>query len=303
MSEAVDSTSAPGRGPFGALGVWGVLNVTPDSFSDGGEHFSPEAAIARGLAMVSQGADIVDVGGESTRPKGKTYGDGFSEVDADEERRRVVPVVRALVEAGVAVSIDTTKRGVAEAALVAGACIVNDVSGGRDEAMASLAAAHGASYVVMHNRGDGAVTRTNAAYEDVVSEVLDALMASAARVEAAGVPREKVWIDPGLGFAKGPEDSLSIHRELPRFVESGYPVLVGASRKSFLGALCQRADGSVPAPRERVGATAASVVHSVMAGAAAVRVHDVETMWQAARVAEALVGQRPAEVPPEVRCR
>ena len=248
--------------------VMGVLNVTPDSFSDGGRWLDPEAAIAHGLALAAEGADVVDVGGESTRP-------GAAEVPADEERRRVVPVIGALASQ-VRVSVDTRKAEVAEAALAAGATIVNDVSASLYE----VAAAHGAGWVAMHMRGTPATMQQQAAYDDVVAEVRAFLVDRAEKAVAAGVG--EVWIDPGLGFAKTADHNLSLLRHLDDLVATGHPVLVGASRKSFIG----RLTGDAPVD-DRLEASLALAVWAMKKGAAMVRVHDVRATVQAARLVAA----------------
>ncbi|MBV8302973.1 MAG: dihydropteroate synthase [Acidimicrobiia bacterium] len=246
----------------------GVLNVTPDSFSDGGRWVDPEAAVAHGLAMAADGADVVDVGGESTRP-------GAAEVPADEEMRRVVPVVAALAPS-VRVSVDTRKPEVADAALDAGASIVNDVSASLFE----VAAAHGAAWVAMHMRGTPATMQQQVDYDDVVGEVREFLVARAAKARAAGV--SEVWIDPGLGFAKTADHNLSLLRRLDELVATDYPVLVGASRKSFIG----RLTGEAPAG-DRLQGSLALAVWAMQRGAAMVRVHDVRATAQAARLVAA----------------
>jgi dihydropteroate synthase len=238
----------------------GVLNVTPDSFSDGGRWVEPGAAVAHGLAMVSDGADVVDVGGESTRP-------GAQPVDEVEEKRRVLPVIEALA-AHVRVSVDTRKAGVAEAAIAAGATIVNDVSG----TLWPVAAAGGAGWVAMHMQGDPLTMQADPRYDDVVREVLEFVVARAAAAADAGV--EEVWIDPGFGFGKTPDNNLSLLRHLGAFARSGFPVLTGTSRKSFLGE-------SVGDRLERSLATAA---WAMTQGAAMVRVHDVRPTVQLARL-------------------
>ena len=248
--------------------VMGVLNVTPDSFSDGGRWLDPEAAIAHGLALAAEGADVVDVGGESTRP-------GAAEVPADEERRRVVPVIGALASQ-VRVSVDTRKAEVAEAALAAGATILNDVSASLYE----VAAAHGAGWVAMHMRGTPATMQQQAAYDDVVAEVRAFLVDRAEKAVAAGVG--EVWIDPGLGFAKTADHNLSLLRHLDGLVATGHPVLVGASRKSFIG----RLTGDAPVD-DRLEASLALAVWAMKKGAAMVRVHDVRATVQAARLVAA----------------
>lgn len=260
----------------GGTQVWGVLNVTPDSFSDGGRFVAFETAVKHGLDLAAAGADVVDVGGESTRPRGHTYGQGFEDVPANEELNRVLPVVEALVAEGVCVSIDTVKPAVAEAALRAGASFVNDVSCATSSPLLRAAADAGAVLVVMHNRGRGEVTAGNTVYGNVVDDVVRELLDGVERACANGLARDRVWIDPGLGFAKTWEQSLLLLAHLPAFVATGLPVLVGASRKSFL-AEALRAEGGttdlLPVD-QREGATAAATALSTLAGARAVRVHD-----------------------------
>jgi dihydropteroate synthase len=246
----------------------GVLNVTPDSFSDGGRWLDPEAAVAHGLAMAAAGADVVDVGGESTRP-------GAEEVPADEERRRVLPVVERLAP-HVRVSVDTRKAEVAEAALAAGATILNDVSA----SLAEVAAVHGAGWVAMHMRGTPATMQQEAVYDDVLGEVRDFLVERAEAAAAAGV--REVWIDPGIGFAKTLEHNLSLLRHLDVLVETGFPVLVGVSRKSFVGRLT--ADAPV---EDRAEGSLAAAVWALAQGAAMVRVHDVGPTVQAVKLVAA----------------
>lgn len=263
--------------------VWGVLNVTADSFSDGGRFLAVDDAIAHALAMLDEGADVIDVGGESTRPAGKDYGAGATLVDAGEELKRIAPVVRALVARGAKVSVDTTKVEVARAAVELGAAIVNDVSCGASQAL--LEAVRGADLVLMHNRGRGAVAEPFTTYGDLVAEVRGELLAAADRARQAGV-RGTIWIDPGLGFAKTAEQSAALLRHTDSLVATGLPVLVGPSRKSFLGRLAPLPDGSVPPPLDRLGAGAAAVTIAVLGGARGVRVHDVGVMRQAVRLAE-----------------
>ena len=269
--------------------LWGVINVTSDSFSDGGRFLDAEAAIAHGRRLLEQGADVLDVGGESSRPAGKAYGDGCTTVSATEEIARVVPVVEQLAgELRARVSIDTVKPEVAEAALSAGASIVNDVRCAQTPALAEVAAALGAEYVVMHNRGRGEVRPPHTDYDDVVSEVLEELLEGARRVEGAGVPRASVWLDPGLGFAKTAPQSVALLRSLGRFRKTGYRVLVGPSRKSFIGELAPNPSGGVPSADDRLGGTAAAVAHCVAARVEAVRVHDVRVMRQLIDMMKAL---------------
>ena len=258
--------------------VMGVLNVTPDSFSDGGRHDTVDAAVAHGLEMVTAGADYVDVGGESTRP-------GADRVAADQELHRVLPVVTELARAGVAVSVDTTRSWVAAAALAAGAVLVNDVSGGlADPAMAEVVADAGVPWVLMHRRGDSRDMYAQASYRDVVADVRRELCRRVDAALAAGVDAGRVVVDPGLGFAKLPEHDLALLAGLDAVTGLGLPVLVGASRKRFLGAVLTAADGRTRTPLERDGATLATTVLAASAGAWGVRVHDVAGSADAVRV-------------------
>lgn len=259
--------------------VMGILNVTPDSFSDGGRHFDLDSAVAAAERMVEEGADIVDVGGESTRP-------GAEPVPLAEEIRRVVPVVERLARQGVAVSIDTRKAGVAERALDAGAAIVNDVSGLEDPAMTSLCARAGCIVCLMHMRGTPQTMRQLARYEDVVEEVREYLVRRTAEVEAAGIARDRVWIDPGIGFAKTGRHDLQILHRLERFVDTGYPVLVGLSRKSFIGRLTGAPGEPLP-PEDRLEGTLALNVYAQIKGAKILRVHDVKAARRAVDAVDA----------------
>ena len=269
--------------------LWGVINVTPDSFSDGGRYLDPSAAVDHGRRLLEEGADVLDVGGESSRPAGRTYGEGFDHVLAAEEIARVVPVIELLAgELAARVSIDTVKPEVAAAALAAGASIVNDVRCAEDLRLAEAAAAAGANYVIMHNRGRGEVRSPNTDYGDIVQDVIDELLQAAERVERAGVPRAAVWLDPGLGFAKTGRQSAALLSSLGRFRKTGYRVLVGPSRKSFIAELAPSRSGELPSADDRLGGTAAAVAICVAAGVDAVRVHDVHIMSQLVRVAEAL---------------
>jgi dihydropteroate synthase len=266
--------------------VMGVLNVTPDSFSDGGCFADAPSAIAHGLAMHAAGADYVDVGGESTRP-------GADRVDADEECRRVLPVVRELAGAGVRVSVDTTRAEVAEAALGAGATLVNDVSGGlADDGMAKLVADSGIPWVLMHWRGHSREMYAAAQYGDVVTEVSAELTARVEDVVAAGVAPEQLVLDPGLGFAKRAEHNWALLAGLHRIVGLGLPVLVGASRKTFLGKLLAAPDGTVRPADERDAATLATTVLAAQAGVWGVRVHDAAASVDAVRTVEAVRAAR-----------
>ncbi len=261
--------------------VMGVVNVTPDSFSDGGRWFEPDAAVAHGLRLLAEGADVLDVGGESTRP-------GSQRVAVDEERRRVLPVVRELVAAGAVVSVDTTRAAVARDAVAAGAHLVNDVSGGlADPAMADVVAQTGVAYVAMHWRGHADVMDSLTHYDDVVADVRDELAGRLAALEAAGIRREQVVLDPGLGFAKAGRDNWPLLAHLDALQELGRPVLVGSSRKRFLGHLLAGPDGEPAAPTARDRATAAISALSALGGAWCVRVHDVAGSADAVRVAAA----------------
>jgi dihydropteroate synthase len=259
--------------------IMGVLNATPDSFSDGGRFDTAEAAVREGLGQFEAGADIVDVGGESTRP-------GAAPVDPDEEIRRVVPVIEGLRRRGAGfVSVDTTKSTVARAALDAGADLVNDVSGFRyDPALAPLVAERGVPAVLMHLRGDFGGMHRQPAYGDVAREVAGELGQRLAEAERAGVARGQVVLDPGLGFSKDAGHTLEMLRRLPELAELDRPLLVGPSRKSFIGRVLDLPAG------ERLFGTAAAVAACVLGGAHVVRVHDVGPMVQVARVCDAIRG-------------
>lgn len=271
-----DSTLAP------APVVMGVVNVTDDSFSDGGQFLDRDRAVAHALQLASDGAAIIDVGGESTRP-------GATRVDAAVEAGRVVPVIEELAAHGLTLSIDTMHAAVAEAALAAGARIVNDVSGGRaDPAMAGVLAAAGVPWILMHWRSVGAdrpheVPR----YTDVVTEVREELLRSVDAAVSAGVDTGNLIIDPGLGFAKTAQHNWALLRALPEFVGTGLPVLVGASRKRFLGTLLAGADGQARPPAGRETATAVISALAARDGAWGVRVHDVRASVDALAVVEA----------------
>jgi dihydropteroate synthase len=256
----------------------GVLNVTPDSFSDGGRWLDLDAAVAHGLAMVADGADLVDVGGESTRP-------GAGRVDEDEELRRVLPVVTALAGAGVAVSVDTMRSAVAAAVVEAGAVLVNDVSGGlADPRMFPLVADLGVAYVAMHWRGHSDQMDSLDQYDDVVRDVRAELAARVDAMRAAGIADEQVVLDPGLGFAKASAHAWPLLARLDELLADGFPVLVGASRKRFLGDVSAR-PGCPPTDRD--AATVAVSALAAAAGAWAVRVHEVRSSVDAVRVAQA----------------
>jgi dihydropteroate synthase len=249
--------------------VMGVLNVTPDSFSDGGRYADVDAAVAHGMALHRAGADLVDVGGESTRP-------GAERVDAPAETARVLPVIRGLVAAGVPLSIDTTRAAVAAAALDAGAAVVNDVSGGlADPGMARLVADAGCPWILMHWRGHSRTMQDLAVYGDVVTEVRDELARRVDEAVAAGVAPERIVLDPGIGFAKRAEHNWALSAHLDTLVALGHPVLFAASRKSYLGSLLAGPDGAARPVDGREAATIATSVLAVAAGAWGVRVHDV----------------------------
>jgi dihydropteroate synthase len=260
----------------------GVLNVTDDSFSDGGRYLDVDAAVAHGLEMTAEGAGIVDVGGESTRP-------GASAIDARAEIDRVVPVIKQLAAQGITVSIDTMHADVARAALQNGARLVNDVSGGRaDPAMAPLLADAGVPWVLMHWRPvSGDRPHQARSYRDVVAEVRAELLASVDEAVAAGVDPGKLLIDPGLGFAKTGQDNWALLHALPELVATGIPVLLGASRKRFLGTLLAGPDGEVRPPDGRETATAVISALAALYGAWGVRVHDVRASVDAVKVMEA----------------
>lgn len=274
--------------------IWAVVNVTPDSFSDGGLFLEHSAAIEHAEQLLALGADVLDIGGASSRPPGKTYGSGAGEVSVDEELRRVIPVIEGLIARArperVRISIDTTRAEVAEAALRAGACIVNDVSNGASQALLEAVARAGAELVLMHNRGDGSVTGQNIVYRDVVASVVSELLQAVERARKAGVRSEQIWLDPGVGFAKTSADSLAVIAGLPKLLQTGHRVLLGPSRKSFISAVETKA-GVTPqsSPSERLGGTAAAVTMGVALGAHAVRVHDLPQMRQTVLVAEALI--------------
>ena len=272
--------------------IMGIVNVTPDSFSDGGEFLDPERAIAHGRELAAEGADVLDVGGESTRP-------GAAGVTAEEELERVGPVVEALASGDAPpVSIDTSKLAVAEAALGAGAGMVNDVTALRAEPeLAGLCAERGCELVLMHMLGDPRTMQENPAYEDVVDDVKAFL---AARVEFAtseGIDEERIWIDPGIGFGKTVEHNLELHRRLGELLDLGRPIAFGSSRKSFIGKL------TGAEVDQRLGGTIASNVIAYANGARMLRVHDVAPMRQALTIAEAVMGGGSARSDPINRLR
>ncbi len=259
--------------------VMGVLNVTPDSFSDGGRHVNVDAALAQARRMLDEGASIVDVGGESTRP-------GAAPVPDAVQIARIVPVIAALRGSeghDFAISVDTRSAVVAAAALAAGADMINDVSGARDPAMLACVARHGAAIVLMHMQGTPATMQIEPRYDDVTREVADYLTARASAAVATGIPRERILVDPGIGFGKTRAHNLTLLRDLPQFVAGGFPVLLGTSRKRFMGAICRETE-----PQDLVGATCATTALGVVAGIRAFRVHDVKPNRQALDIAWAL---------------
>ncbi len=258
--------------------VMGVLNVTPDSFSDGGRYADLDAAVAHGVRLRGAGAHLVDVGGESTRP-------GADRVDADTEAARVLPVIRELAAAGVTVSIDTTRARVAELALAAGAAVVNDVSGGlADPDMARVVRDAGCPWVLMHWRGHSRTMGELARYGDVVADVRAELAQRVEAALAAGVAADRIVVDPGLGFAKTAAHNWELSARLPELLDLGYPLLFAASRKSYLGALLAAPDGTPRRTGEREIATVATSLLAVAAGAWGVRVHDVRATVDALAV-------------------
>ncbi|MFB8207688.1 dihydropteroate synthase [Streptomyces sp. NPDC056010] len=261
----------------------GIVNVTPDSFSDGGLWLDPGRAVAHGLELVAEGADLIDVGGESTRP-------GASRITVEEELRRVLPVVRGLVAGGAAVSVDTMRASVARAAVEAGACLINDVSGGlADPGMARAAARSGVPFVVMHWRGPSDAMDGLAGYEDVRTDVVRELDRQVDAVVSAGVDPGRIIVDPGLGFAKDRDGDWELLGGMDELTRLGFPVLVGASRKRFLGTLLADPVTGAPRPaRDRDAATAAVSALAAARGAWAVRVHDVAASADAVRVGSAL---------------
>lgn len=257
--------------------VMGVLNVTPDSFSDGGQFFDADKAIERGEQMAGDGAAVIDVGGESTRP-------GSGPVSAEEQIRRVVPVIEALAKkVNVPISIDTYNFKVAKAALEAGAAMINDITALSDERMGELAAEQQIPVVLMHMQGRPATMQIEPKYEDVVGEVRQFLVERAKRAEQFGIAKGEIFIDPGIGFGKTTEHNLLLLRNIDKFVAAGYRVLVGASRKSFIGKITGKEK-----PAERIFGTAATVALCAAAGVSIVRVHDVAEMVDVVKVANAI---------------
>jgi dihydropteroate synthase len=268
--------------------LMGVVNVTPDSFSDGGRWLEPEAAIAHGRDLLADGADLLDIGGESTRP-------GATRPVVEEELGRVIPVITALAADGAVVSVDTMRSEVAEAALAAGATLVNDVSGGlADPRILEVVAAAGASYVAMHWRAHADHMRDFAVYDGpggVVAAVRDELAARVEAMLAAGIAHDRIILDPGLGFAKRSEHNWQLLRDLAPVQALGFPLLVGASRKSFLGRLLADARGTPRPVGDREHANTALTVHLAHQGVWGLRVHDVRAARDALRVVERLAGE------------
>jgi dihydropteroate synthase len=273
-NEFSDWLSDPKRTPL----VMGVLNVTPDSFSDGGRFATADAAVAQAEAMVAAGADLIDVGGESTRP-------GSLAVAADEQIKRVLPVIQRAVKLPVTISIDTTRAAVAEAALDAGAAVVNDISAGRDDAaLLPLAARRGAAVVLMHMQGTPLTMQDAPRYSDVVAETISFLRERLAAAQAAGIEAAKILLDPGIGFGKTIEHNLELLRRQRELLALGRPIVIGTSRKGFIGKITGE-----PEPARRLFGTAASVVLAIANGAAVVRVHDVGPMVLVVRMTRSII--------------
>ena len=260
--------------------IMGILNVTPDSFSDGGQFSDVDAALAQVKRMITEGVDIIDIGGESTRP-------GSEPVSPAEQQQRVIPVITAIrqtLKSDILISIDTTSSAVAKAALEAGANIINDVSAGQDDPeILTLSASHNAPIILMHRQGTPKTMQDNPYYEDVVPEVISTLLEQIKLALQAGVKKENILIDPGIGFGKHKQDNLELLAHLDQFVALGYPVLLGTSRKRFMGSIC-----NITEPAELVTATAVTTALGVMAGVLLFRVHDVKENRQAADVAWAI---------------
>ena len=266
--------------------IMGILNVTPDSFSDGGQCQSIKQAVALALKMIEEGADIIDIGGESTRP-------GSNRISADEQLKRIIPVVQAVrdeIPGNILISVDTTLAKVASAALDAGSSIVNDISAGRDDdAMFELIAQQQCLYIMLHMQGTPETMQNNPSYVDVVGEVRSFLLERADMAIAAGIKSQNIIIDPGIGFGKTKVHNLELMANLDRFVDTGFPVLLGTSRKRFMGAICE----NTPA-NQLVGATCATTVLGMAAGVKIFRVHDVRPNRQAADVANAILKNIPS---------
>jgi dihydropteroate synthase len=278
LQHAVPGLPQPGR-----TLVVGVVNVTPDSFSDGGEWLEPGAAISHGLDLLAEGADIIDIGGESTRP-------GAARPEVSEEHRRVMPVIRELVAAGACVSIDTMRAAIAAPAIAAGARLVNDVSGGKaDPGMMPLIADAGVPFVCMHWRGHSEDMQSKASYADIASDVVKELCVQLDEAVQAGIARDKLIIDPGFGFAKTAEHNWQLLQRLDEFDTLGQPMLLGVSRKTFLGRLLAAADGTPRPPKERDDATTALTAVLALQSVWGVRVHSVRASRDAIAVAQRLL--------------
>jgi dihydropteroate synthase len=261
--------------------LMGILNITPDSFSDGGKFLDCEKAIAQGLKMAADGAAIIDVGPESTRP-------GAEPVNTDEQIKRAVPVIKALAEKiNIPISIDTTNYEVAKAALDAGASIINDITALADERMTQLAAERQVPVVLMHIQGTPRTMQIEPKYDDVVGEVLTFLLDRVKRAEQFGIPKERIFIDPGIGFGKTVEHNLKLLANIDKFVDTGYRVLVGPSRKGFIGKLTGKEN-----PAERIFGTAAAVALCTAAGVSIIRVHDIAEMLEVVKVTNALCKEK-----------
>lgn len=264
----------------------GVVNVTPDSFFDGGLYFEPARAIDRALALAAEGADIIDIGGESSRP-------GSSPIPAKEEKKRILPVVEVLKQKNdVLISVDTTKAEVAEAALAAGADIINDISAGRfDPRMLPIAARSGAAVILMHMKGTPRTMQISPHYDDVLGEVKAFLSERLEAAESCGLPRESILLDPGIGFGKELNHNLILLNNLGAFAELGRPLVVGISRKSFIGKILKLE------AQDRLEGTIAAAVVSILRGASLLRIHDIQAVKQAVAVAEAILSQGVASAP------
>jgi dihydropteroate synthase len=263
--------------------ILGVLNITPDSFSDGGRYLDSEAAIARALQLEREGADIIDIGGESTRP-------GATETAAEEELRRILPVIRILrSKLRIPMSVDTRRAHVAEAALAAGAEILNDVSGLRiDPRLGEVARRTGAPLILMHMRGTPQTMQRGPFARDVIRDAIAGMREALARAKRAGLKKTQLLLDPGIGFGKTHRQNFEILARFPEFARLGYPIVIGTSRKAFLGKALAGLNGATVPPGERLLGTAATVTASILGGAHIVRVHDVDEMVQVARVADAI---------------
>jgi len=257
--------------------VMGILNITPDSFSDGGDFIDTETAVKHALKMAEDGAAIIDIGGESTRP-------GAKPVPPQVQIKRVIPVIKQLVgKVDIPLSIDTRNYDVAKQAVEAGAEIINDVTAGDEREILELAAQSGCGIILMHMQGIPQTMQDNPVYDDVVEDIYRFLIKRAAKAEDTGVPKDKIFIDPGIGFGKTFEDNLILLKNIGKFVDSGYPVLVGTSRKGFLGKITGKKD-----PKQRIFGTAATVAYCVQKGVSVVRVHDVPQMLDVVKTASAI---------------